>query len=356
MKNLFERVYIKHDNNFTPGVGQRRIIVTDREMKHPFSEDQIALDRIFVKHNVKTLDELETFYGGRDGLWSALTLSEEKILIIASPAVTAELLIQYWKSIFKNPTKEFLKLMYDMFIAQENLLGCREKERNISLSDSNVVGRKCEPVSDRVFELLFNSVKPSQAIQIVPQKQLPIEYLLMAYLSKSASGSLITEFYRRMTGIVLVNIVRTIVNSKEDLFSETHNYYLLDGTVDFSQHALDPVSFISNHRRLSWALDEEFVYGNEDNILKKYSTNKLKDMFRVYEELFRFKYDEETALDFIIARDYKGLIEFDISDEKGNFFGTENYLNKINGFLVSHLYKLARNNNQEELSRFELKQ
>lgn len=354
MKNLFNRVYIKHDNNITPSNGQVRIIVTDREMEYPIPDDQQVRDSVFIRHYVKSLDELDSIYGGRDGLWSVLSLNKEKLIIIASPTFTAELLIQYWKSIFKNPTKVFLKLMYNLFVAQENLLSYREKERQIFKGDANVLCRQCLPVSNELFDALFDKVEPSLAILDVPKEELPFEYLLMGYLTKSVKGSVITEFYRRLVSIVKVNIVRAIVNAKEDFFSETHNYYLLNEESNLGELSTNPIEYLSRHNRLAWVVDEDFVYGNEDNILKKYSLNKLKDIFRVYHALFKFEYDEEKALDFIIAQEYDGLIDYDIKDEKGNFFGTDSFTSKINGLLISHLYSLVRTKNDEELICFSL--
>jgi hypothetical protein len=355
MKNLINRVYIKHDNNVTPSTGQTRIIVTDREMRYPFPEDQQVLDRLFIKHYVKSLEELDALYGGRDGLWSSLLLSKEKLIIIASAKITAELLIQYWKSIFKNPEKTFLKLMYDMFVAQENLLGCREKERQIFLEDSNVLSRKCEAVSNDVFDILFDTVQASEVVSTLTKDKLPFEYLLMGYLTKSSDSGATTEFYRRSVNIILVNIVRAIVNAKEDFFSETHNYYLVNGQTDLGEFQTDPIGYLSKHNKLAWVVDEDFFYGNEDVILKKYSLAKLKDIFRVYNTLFKFEYDEEKALDFIIEKDYAGLIDYDIADEKGNFFGADAMVIKINGLLISHLYQLVRNGKVEELQCFELR-
>jgi hypothetical protein len=355
MKNLFNRVYIKHDNNITPSNGQIRIIVTDREMQYPISDEPHILDGVFIRHYVKSLKELDELYGGREGLWSVLSLNKEKIIVIASPTFTAELLIQYWKSIFKNPSKEFLKLMYGLFVAQENLLGCREKERLISKTDSNVLGRQCMPISDELFDVLFDKIESSQVILDIPKKDFPFEYLLMGYFTKSCENSDTTEFYRRLVSITLVNVVRAIVNAKDDFFSETHNYYLINEENNLGDSKTDPIGYLSRHSRLAWVVDEDFVYGNEDGILKKYSLSKLKDIFRVYTALFKFEYDEEKALDFIIDGDYSGLIEYDINDQKGNFFGTDSFTSKINGLLVSHLYELVRNGKTEELDCFSLR-
>jgi hypothetical protein len=355
MKNLINRVYIKHDNNITPSSYQSRIIVTDREMRYPISEEREVLDKVFIKHYVKSLDELDTLYGDREGFWSAMLLSTEKLLIIASPAFTAELLIQYWKSVFKDPSRSFIKLMYDLFTAQENLLGCREKERQISKEDVNVIDRKCVPVSDDLFNALFDKVEHSQIVSEAPVTKLPFEYLLIGHLTKSGGKGLNTEFYRRASSIVLLNIVRAIVNAKEDFFSETHNYYLLDDETSLGELRTNPIGYLSKHKRLAWVVDEEFVYGNEDVILKKYSLDKLKDIFKVYTTLFKFEYDEEKALDFIIAKDYAGMIRYDIADQKGNFFGADSFTAKINGLLISHLYELVRNSKAQELDCFSLK-
>jgi hypothetical protein len=355
MKNLFNRVYIKHDNNITPSSGQSRIIVTDREMQYPISDNPQVMSGVMIKSYTRTLEELDALYGGREGLWSVLSLNKEKLLVIASPTYTAELLIQYWKSIFKNPTKDFIKTMYALFVAQENLLGWREKERQISKADSNVLGRQCIPISDELFDVLFDKTEPSQVILDIPKGELPFEYLLMGYLTKSSENSTNTQFYRRLVDIVLVNIVRAIVNAKEDFFSETHNYYLINEEDSLGDFRTDPVGYLSKHSRLAWIVDEDFIYGNEDAILKKYSLYKLKDIFRVYQTVFKFQYDEEKALDFIIEKDYAGMIDYDIKDQKGNFFGADSFVSKINGLLVSHLYELVRNGKDEELTCFSLR-
>lgn len=354
MKNLFKRVYFKHDNNLAPSAGQNRVIITERELQFPITEDQATRERVGILNYFKSFEELNESYGDREAFWATMMARTDKVVIIASPNFAAELLVQYWKSIFENSTADSLFTLYQFFINSENLLSYREKERAIAESDANVHCRQSAGVSIELFRMIFDRVPVSASLQALTKNDLPVEYLLMGVLGETLTKGSQAVAYRKIRDIVSVNIARCLVNAKEDFFSETHNFYLLNEAGQ-TETITDPIAFIGKHPDLKWVLDTEFVYGNEDAILKKYSLNDFLRFFQTYSKLFRFQYDEELATNYLINNDYRGLLDYDIADEKGNFFGVDNFVNKINGLLISHLYQLKRQGDLAALAQYKLR-
>jgi hypothetical protein len=318
--------------------------------------DKLQQQQAGIMGTYETLSDALHYVGGQDAFWVGLAQAKAKVIIIAERDVVAELLIQYWKAIFKDISSEAAYLLYQIQINNENLHAHRPTEKRVRLFSPNTTEADIELMSKEAFVALFDKSTPAliDLSSDMAMRSLPFEYLLMSYLADPSDDSVKRVFFQKLDAIMRSNIVAKLIGGREELMFESHNYYLLEpGEVE---HLItDPIAHMKASGHLAWVMDEAFVYGNEDEILKKYSLDQIRFFF---EQIKRLVLEDESifvAIECIKNKQYARLIEYDIGDHQGNFFGTGAFVNKINGLLVSFSYQLKRMGNLNLLKQYELK-
>ena len=356
MINLFDRVYLRHDNVLARGEGQLKLIISPKVKEITYVMDPLQQQQAGIMGVYDCLSDCDHYMGGRDALWLSLATKKAKVVIIADRFVAAELLIQYWKAIFKETTADSLYALYQIAVNNENLHTHRPTEKRTHLASPNSTDGHIEKLTAEEFQTLYNKLSPAMLdfSSDAALKSIPFEYLLMSYLADPSEDLVKRVFFQKLDAIMRSNIVAKLIGGREELMFETHNYYLLEN--GGQEHLItDPVAHLTNSPILSWVMDEAFVYGNEDEILKKYSLDQIKFFF---EQIKRLVLEDESilvAIDCVKNKQYAKLIEYDIGDHQGNFFGTGAFVNKINGLLVSYMYQLKRLNMMDKLALYELK-
>lgn len=354
MINLFDRIYIRHDNMIVTGQGQQKLVITDKEFTIPYVEDRLERKNANIAGLYKSLQEVDEELGEREAFWMSLRLNRGKLLIIARRDYVAELLIQYWKSIFVSTTVESLYALYEIFVSSENMQAFREAERKSRVTAPVTGDETTEKLSLLEFSAIYNETGPVKALEDLEKRQLPFEFLLMSYLTDRCDRATTKVLFSKIDMIMKKNIVAKLSASREELLFDTHNYYLAQDGVEETL-ITDPLEYIKKSDHLGWILDTLFEIGNEDEILEKYSLNQIKFFFEVHKKLLLEDHDELVTIDFVINKQYAEMIRQDIEDQRGNYFATKTFLNKINGFLISYMYQLKRLNMMDRLALYELK-
>lgn len=356
MINLFDRVYLRHDNVLARGEGQKKLIISPKVKEVAYVVDELQRQNVGIMGAYESLSDAFHYAGDQNAFWAGLANAKAKVVIIAERKVVAQLLVQYWKAIFKDPTFEALYLLYQIAVNNENLHTHRPTEKRTHLFSPNSTDGEIELLTSDEFQELFDNEEAAMLdfSSTMGAKSIPFEYLLMSYLADPKDDSVKTPLFQKLDAIMRSNIVAKLIGGREELMFESHNYYLLTNGGQ-EELIVDPIGYMRKSGHLAWVMDEAFVYGNEDEILKKYSLDQIKFFF---EQIKRLVLEDESifmAIDCIKTKRYARLIEYDIGDHQGNFFGTGAFVNKINGLLVSFAYQLKRTGNVELLKSYELK-
>lgn len=355
MINLFDRVYLRHDNVLARGEGQRKLIISPKVKEIAYVTDTLQQQQAGILGAYETLSDAVHYAGDINAFWGQLR-TKAKIIIIADRVTVATLLIQYWKAIFKDPSPSSLYLLYEIMVNNENLHSHRPTEKRTHLFSPNSTAGDIEKLTPDEFTELYHA-NEAALIDFSSDAQLPsipFEYLLMSYLADPKDESVKRVLFQKLDKIMRSNIVAKLIGGREELMFESHNYYLLNAG-ETEELIVDPIGYMKKSGHLAWVMDEAFVYGNEDEILKKYSLDQIKFFF---EQIKRLVLEDESifmAIDCVKNKRFARLIEFDIADHQGNFFGTGAFVNKINGLLISFAYQLKRMGNAALLEQYELK-
>lgn len=355
MINLFDRVYLRHDNVLARGEGQKKLIISPKVKEIAYVTDTLQQQQAGILGTYETLADAIHYAGDINAFWGQLR-TKAKIIIIADRVTVATLLVQYWKAIFKDPSFSALYLLYEVMVNNENMHTHRPTEKRTHLFSPNSTPGEIEKLTEEEFQEIFDK-NEAALIDFSSDAQLPsipFEYLLMSYLADPKDELVKRVLFQKLDGIMRSNIVAKLIGGREELMFESHNYYLLtsDGPEEL---IVDPIGYMKKSGHLAWVMDEAFVYGNEDEILAKYSLDQIKFFF---EQIKRLVLEDESifvAIDCVKKKQFARLIEYDIDDHQGNFFGTGAFVNKINGLLVSFAYQLKRMGNVNLLKQYELK-
>lgn len=368
MKNLFQRAYLGRDIDFVAGDNQMRLVITSRELSHPFPTTEEGKASIRLLEFFPSLEAAARHYvtpgepvGSNTGLWMFLRSFENPLAVLAGPRETVQLLCQYWKSVFADPQPVALYTLYEYYVRNENLLAINA----VAIHERNGGGGKTvEDVTVPAmpyaqFSEIYHQTPATEALRGIPARQLPIEYLLMHYFSAdsqllAAKTKIGKITFSKIKNIVLTNVVSQLVGARPDFFHGTHQYYRLRPQGTPETDIVDPLEEIRTNPNLSWVFDSQFRPNNLEHIQSTYTLTQLRDFFTTYTKLFDFEYEEGFALDYLIKDDIAGLLEYDVQDELGNFFGTEHYVNKISGLVVSRIYQLYRRGQKDVLRRYRL--
>lgn len=351
---LFNRVYVKHDNTFAHDRSGKLIVITARQPEIPYIKEPEFLLKNGIYGIYKDLNAIDLEFGSRINFWNSLINDTSKINIIASPVVVAEMLIQYWKSIFKTPAVKSLYTLYQLTVNNENLHNQCENERRIRRLNPTENIAHIEKISEKAFIALFDNVEVIPELAVLPLEAIPFEFLMIAYLSGNIEIAQKKVLFEKIERIIHESIAADITSLRDDLFCQTYNFYLLNDDGE-EELIIDPLQYIKSHPKLSWALDDVFEYGREDDIIIKYPLAKLCDILKAHRRLIHWREDDMKQVDYLISRQFDELIDFDVNDHQGNYFSMTAYLTKLNGLLISYAYQLKRLGMTESLEAYKLK-
>uniref|UniRef100_A0AAU7PF80 Uncharacterized protein n=1 Tax=Burkholderia phage vB_BgluM-SURPRISE13 TaxID=3159457 RepID=A0AAU7PF80_9VIRU len=356
MINLFDRVYLRHDNVLARGEGQKKLIISPKVKEVVYVTDTLQQQQAGILGAYESLSDAFHYAGDQNAFWAGLANAKAKVIIIADRVTVATLLIQYWKAIFKQTTDVSLFHLYEVTVNNESLHTHRPTEKRTHLFSPNSTDGEIPKLTLDEFTAIYNAAEPAclDYSSETALKSLPFEYLLMSYLADAKDEPVKRVLFQKVDAIMRSNIVAKLIGGREELMFESHNYYLLEPGEQ--EHPItDPIAHMRASGHLAWVMDDAFVYGNEDEILKKYSLDQIKFFF---EQIKRLVVEDDSifmAVDCVKNKRYARLIEYDIADHRGNFFGTGAFVNKINGLLVSYAYQLKRLGMAGVLEQYELK-
>lgn len=366
MVHLFNKVYLRHESLYD-SFGE--ILIGFSEAKpHPLAETLNLVESRYPAFQ-DILDE--KFEGSIEQMWASLLQKDKtkKVNFFVDTVMMHKILVQYWKSIFKNPDINFIYQIYRLFILDNRL-------KSFLMVDMKRVARDklynaLAPMEFGDFEKLYKETPASEVLKKCDKSVLGFEYLLANYYHSPDS------FY---AGIFLARLKELSwkfwFNEAEILKAEILNaFYDIERLVpemkvnsEIIGSVTEAEKMIASNKLLSWIVDENFNKANLEYVQRKYS----KDIFlTLHERMFSYWSGREGAMqdlrkggsladdqalktDFIFDGKYLELLEFDIKKGFGCIFTSELLRNKTNQILTGYIYDLIRKKDQKALAMFEL--
>ncbi len=252
---LFNRVYLQHDNRPNACNGQERYFITGREYRIPFASDENNMRAAGIRANFKSLAESDAANGDRDGFWAAMRSSEAKTLIVTDRRTVATLLIQYWKSIFKETTPDSLFTLYGVVVNSENGHSACDQYRTNIADLLGLTDRFVNALSRAEFMKLYREVPATTMLEGLEPANLPFEYLFLSYFGKTHTEPVKTALFQKIDLIMREHFATEVATLKTELFQRTNNFYLLTDQ-EGEEIILDPIAYMRSKPMLAWALDE----------------------------------------------------------------------------------------------------
>lgn len=343
MFHLFGRTYLDHDVFYN--TKYMPVVLSSVEKPHPISE---KLGEKFG--TILPFDQIiaQDFNGSLERFWSSMIqdVRSKKTVIFADSECYHQLLIQYWKSIFKNADLSFLHDLYQTHIADNDL----KTVMNIERADNY---KKLRPgelprITPEEFETLYIKSPVIECLNYKSKEEVSFEYLL-AEFSLEPSGELAPAFLQKLKLLCWRTWLSDVFSLRNDFLG---SYFHFDKDLEVK-------SYLEKNPLTTWFLDPNFHENNIDYICKKYTPapfvalshlinpgeakgngNTWDSFITVTEALFQGKYQE--------------LLQADIENRKGCTFIRDHLLNESNQLLASKIYEDIRLKNIKNLTKFKL--
>lgn len=348
MLHLFGRIYLEHEVFYNTKYDS--VVLSTNEKPHPISE-KIGED--FGR--VQAFDELIKVNYQRDInlFWKKLFEEREKKTIIYSNIELKNCLtIQYWKSIFENPSVDFV---YQLYLTQHTdeevklLLNINRADNFKRLRPGDIAKLSLDE-----FEKIYNETQVVDYLKNCNKEDFSFELLLPSYFTNPESY-LSLHFFHRLKKLCW----RTWFSDLDSL----RNDYLGSFFFTLNQESFEwpeVREVVLNLEMTKSFLDPNFNPDNSHYILKNYKPDNFKDLYNAVTPFSdRITTDNPwdnfcKFTDVIFEENYLLLLEKDIQNQKGCTFIRDHLVNESNQILASYIYENIRLNNKAKLERFRL--
>lgn len=360
MFHLFNKVYLDHDQHVSSKYSQ--IVLSEIEKPHPVSKI-IGREVGYIPAFEGYLSEfcnnsIEVFWEQQ-----LKQSSGKRFVVYADDSIFFKLLLQYWKSIFENPSSEFLFKLYQNYRHNhllKALLGRDFAENNLGINKDLF-----KKMSFEEFDKMASEVSPVSTLRSHNKEVLSYEYLIADYILNPDTINK-EALKNRILNLAWINWCHDIHDMRSQIINCLPRLNFLN--LDLKYEELDrPELFFQSHPDLSWVTDQNIKPENSNYIIRTYRpelfsrTQSLLDKFDLI-EIFK---DGAIADDFhinnyleksgdLFSSDFQRLLKRDISRGIGSaFFKGESFFD-ANHYLINHVYSCARSGQTEALKDFKL--
>lgn len=349
MLQLFNNVYIRHESQYDSI--SPNILMFSSGVRHPLfqilglSEEAEAPTQQLI---------LDKFYkGSLEVFWTEMmAYPENSTLYITSDfKMMTEIMVQYWKSLFKNPTPEFLYRLHEFYVADSRF-------KSYVFHDSTSkrwkdVYKSHEFLKFEDFLQMYEKAPEIECIRKADKSKMRtgIEILLANGFYKPQSA------YRQTLNEVVQKIAQELlVYDLDDLKAEILNgFYDIKKIVPsahFEPEKLkDWENVIFAAPELRWIVDSKLEEGNVSYIRSVYGKDLFKNLF------LRLGVSESDTLVrrmcCVLEEDYEGFLRESLNSGFGSWLTLDHMRKKSNQLLMGYVQDLIRRNNIEKLSQFE---
>ncbi len=270
---------------------------------------------------------------------------------------------EYWKSIFIEPCSDFLFLLHNLFIQDLKLKSLCGK--TLAGDNGNRALQELKPLNKAEFLELFNDVKASEFLSLVPNSSRSFEYLLADYLNNKKQSNAFNEKLKLASWKVAIEEIKILRNEvMVGVYDYLHyGYHGNQEKVLITKDITSVIDMIKADPNYLWILDEEIEPENHEYVKSCYSPEMFKTFLTHQAQKYPGTIKDEAIqnkiieiLELVFDEKYTELLDLDIQSGFGSLFfsGSEN--TKVNNLLISYVYDQYRNNELDKLKCFRMKQ
>lgn len=309
----------------------------------------------------------ENYQGSLDNFWKKLiSISmEKKYTVYVDSQVMIRLMLQFWKSIFKEPSVDALFRLYNFSILDNKLKSFLIKDDRTK--DKSKFNESIYYLSKEEFLKIYENTPRIECLMELDKSILGFEYLVANYY---ATGTIKYKdcFEDRIGELAWLSWFDDIQILRSELLTGFYNLNKL--LPDLNLNLDEPVSIeqtILNNKYLAWMIDPKFRIDNKAYIIQKYGKKAFNDLNEYMFKATDQKSDGKTITDNQMFFNYQvsltnfvfdGRFDELVKDEIANGFGSQiinNHLqHKVNQLFVSYVYDKARSNEFDSLQEYEL--
>lgn len=291
--------------------------------------------------------------------------ADKKYSVYVDSKVLIQLIIQFWKSIFKEPSVDALYRLYNFLILDNKLksyLLTDDRLRNKAKFNEAIYY-----ISKAEFTEIYDSAPRIQCLMDLDKSILGFECLLANYFVPEASRYK-ECFEERLGRLAWLSWFSDIQILRAELLT---GFYDLNKILpDLKLNLEEPISIeqtILGNKHLAWMLDPKFEENNMDYILRKYGKNIFIDLHQhmvfakgaeskkntVTDNQLFFNY-QVNLTNLVFDENYEEFLKQDIADGFGCQLINDHLMHKANQLFVSYVYDKVRSNELNNLKDYEL--
>lgn len=363
MVHLFHKVYLMHESFYNTDADQ--VILLDQPREHPITRTYgIEAGQLPVYSELLE----KSFNGSEEEFWSSLLKKDprKRFNIFADREIQLRLLLQFWKSIFKNPEVDFLYRLYSLLVLDARLKSFLQ--RDVQFVSAKYLRDQVHFIDKETFGKMYEEAKAIDCLVRMDKSDLSFEYLLADFF-RDKNSEYRDAFNNRLQNLswrAWLNDMEILKGELLNSFYEIHKI-VPDGHFDFTE-PFDIEAGIRSHPYLSWMLDEKFNDQNVDYIKRTYNKEIFiglyKNLLTIDLEAIGATPTERKALiiddDQIVQTEcvfegrYQDYLMHDIERGFGCIFTNDHLMHKSNQLLASYIYDCVRKKATINLSPFAL--
>lgn len=363
MIHLFNNVYLRHENYFETKTASLLLRAVARE--HPLARfygmenSELPDFESILKRDYE--DSIEVF-------WDVLLKkgADQAFLVFTDGAVMNRLLVQYWKSIFKNPTSDGLFVLYNLCVMDNKLKSYLFEDS--SFSHKGNLHSDLKYLSRSEFASLFDVTKPSEVLKNADKSQMGFEILLANYFLPN-NDRYKRSFEERLGEMAWRTWFEDFHILRSEILNAFYDLKRLFPEISFDfENPMDVETVILSIPQLAWILDPKFELKNMDYILRKYKKDIFIDLCKrlialakekesrsqVVVDVQDFAIREMTLTELVFEEKYHEFLMSDIRDGFGCSLVNTNMYQQCNQLFPCFIYEKVRNGDVEKLKPFEL--
>ena len=345
-------MYLEYDYAFN---NKRPYLVASSEWG---SRNFVNID-LSAPQSALTFDELLTneYNGSREDFWTAMVGKTDKFTAFVDPDTLTALQVQYWRSIFNNPSVADIHQLHNAWIDTEKLrntfqtVGSYDSDTrtwNRANADNSLSYKTLDEIT-----AIYNDNAPSATLQNLDMNTVSFEYLLADYYNDSSSPYA-AKFLERTGYIAWDNWLDEINHLRYELVSLGLDIDAID--TGLTTAAGSVISQIESSTALSWILDPR--YEDLDYFKENYDHTKAMNAYETYATVLGIEWETNhlnTLSNSIVAGNWTTVLTNDINKGGGSMFVKERFAGKMNSVFVSWVYKMVRAETTANLSGYQLK-
>lgn len=353
MIHVFKSVYLEHDFLFTG--------------KYDFmSASGLQCDNEYLpgattpSQHSESLDDLllEHFDNDIENLWEHLFTYDKKIILFLQSDDLLRLMIQFTKSILKNPTPEAVYFLYKTRLESRRLA---ENFRDSTLRFNRVQFKNIIVKTREEFDVIYNAISPSQfLIDSVDTSQVSFELLLANFIYDRQNKHR-QVLLNKLDVISWENWTVELESLKLELIYgllDNHNLNeAVSGKLSIPQFdiSLPLEAQLKAVPELQWLVDPEWYVGNPNYIRNNYDPELFSNLYDAVYSMWDSGEDMSEICSLVVENKPEELLDRDIARKHSCIFTASNYRDKMNYLLCTYIYECERSGNQSDLSIFELR-